>query len=523
MLKVEGRDATLYKTKYGILHRFQEQLMEALLDPGVGMIKVEAPVGVGKTTVIRKALEYYEGPIIATFPTTILVNAQAGKISEGADVYHWPRKTIDKRKRYDFSLIEYTSQSILDLARINKESFSGLRGGLLDRLFRLTPMLSGKSIVLTTPDVLWLVYSDKYKHSKRLKEDLTKSVVFFDEFHCYCDLKNFYKLLEKLGEGFVSKVVLMSATPFMREDLIVEFPGDQVEISFQEQEEGSCGKRTFNYPLEVEIHEANYRSYDVMLDVLKARIKDLPKPAAVIFDSIFRLMQMESELKEEFPSISFSRYDGLRKDNLELTHNTVVLGTSSVEVGIDMDFASLVFEGSSWTTAIQRLGRVGRRRPGQVLLLSDRSFEPYRPREVEISRSAFENILKEYLPDPRSDWISGELFRGDAPSFLLIDMKGKPYFYGPGIFSMYEIMEWDDYVSDKLELQKILEEMGIRRTEVDDTLLHLSLFPVMGILRARGFRKNYVPISSLESTEDECAIRLENGETFYFQMEVAHD
>ncbi|MDI7252621.1 MAG: hypothetical protein QME89_08680, partial [Actinomycetota bacterium] len=99
----------------------------------------------------------------------------------------------------------------------NKESFSGPRGGLLDRLFRLTPMLSGKSIVLTTPDVLWLVYSDKYKHSKRLKEDLTKSVVFFDEFHCYCDLKNFYKLLEKLGKGFVSKVVLMSATPFMRE------------------------------------------------------------------------------------------------------------------------------------------------------------------------------------------------------------------------------------------------------------------------------------------------------------------
>lgn len=523
MLKVEGRSAALYPTRYGTLHRFQEQLIEALLDPAVGLIKLEAPVGVGKTTAIRKALEYCECPIIATFPTTILVRTQAAKIAEGALVYHWPKELYASGKAYDFSLIEYTSQSLLDLARISGCNLSGSRGELLGRLFNLSPIISGKRIILTTPDVLWLIYSGKYKHSLRLKEALSNSIVFFDEFHCYCDLKNFYKLLEKLGDGFISKVVLMSATPFMREDIVVEFQGERLDISFQEHEEGDFERRMFNHPLEVEIREANYYKRDVMLDALKSWIADIQKPAAVIFDSIFRLMHMESVLREECPDINFSRYDGLIKDSVDLADSTVVMGTSSIEVGIDMDFASLVFEGSSWTTAIQRLGRVGRRRPGQVLLLSNRSFEPYKPEEQVVSRSTFEDILREYLPDPRSDWISGELFRGDAPSFLLIDMKGKPYFYGPGIFSMYEIMEYDNYVADDRELRKILEEMGIQRADIGDALLHLALFPVAGIVRARRFRDSYIPVVSLETTEEEYVVRLKNGESFYFQKEVTYD
>ncbi|MGQ9474167.1 MAG: type I-D CRISPR-associated helicase Cas3' [Candidatus Caldatribacteriaceae bacterium] len=523
-MRIGERKALLIDTDFGKLHPFQKELMEALLDPKVGIINVEAPVGVGKTTVIRKALEFCKQPIVATFPTTILIDTQAGKISEGSKVFHWPKTQDPSAQDYDLGLIEYSSRSLSDLAikRIN-EIANLKRGEMLDKLFGLTPLIAGKTILLTTPDVLWLIYRGKFAHAKRLQLSLSNSIIFFDEFHCYCDLRNFYKLLQKLWERGVHKVVLMSATPFMRQDIHLDFPGDQVDIRFEEREEPGLEQRIFNYSLNVEVLELDYHNPYRLIELLKTRLDDLPKPTALIFDSIFRLMQVEPLLKQEFPNTRFFRYDGLTKEKFVLEEGCVVLGTSSIEVGIDMDFASMVFEGSSWTTAIQRLGRVGRKRPGHALILSERSFEPYRPAQEEIPRSTFESILREYLPDPRTDWVSGELFRGDAPSFLLIDEKGRPYFYGPGIFSMYDIAEWDNYTPDRAKLQKIIVEMGADESAMAEIMTHLSLFPVVGILKAEGIRERYVPVISVEIREAECVVELDNGDSFYFQKEEADD
>ena len=58
--------------------------------------------------------------------------------------------------------------------------------------------------------------------------------------------------------------------------------------------------------------------------------------------------------------LELGQWSGLRKDRVDLNDRTVILGTSAIEVGIDMKFRSLVMEASYWPSAIQRLGRVGR-------------------------------------------------------------------------------------------------------------------------------------------------------------------
>jgi CRISPR-associated helicase Cas3 len=517
---LDKREACFINTVYGKLHPFQGELIEALLDPAIGLIRVEAPVGVGKTTVIRKAVELCENPVVATFPTTILIRTQAKNIISKSRVYQWPSRMDFKKVSYDLFLIEYSSQSLLDLAKENyPEQLPMTRGEILGNLLNTAPFVGEKTLVLTTPDVLWLIYKGKYKYSKHLREALSNAIVFFDEFHCYCDLANFYKLLQLLGEGRVAKVVLMSATPFLRDDIVIDFKGKEVKIDFVDEGNDNKDTRVFNYPLETEVTELEYYNLYTLAEFLKNNLVELPKPTAIIFDSIFRLIQVEPLLRKEFPDFIFFRYDGLKKQDISFNERTIILGTSSIEVGIDIDFSSLVFEGSSWTTAIQRLGRVGRKKPGKAILLSNRSFEPFKPEKENLPRSKFESILREYLPDPRSDWTSGELFRGDAPSFLLITKNGDSYVYGPGILSMYEIVEYDYAPKNEKSLEKILRDFRIRESDIPWVKLKNKLFPFAGVLMGLRLRDKYIPVKSVEQSVDEWLIRLENGELYRFEKE----
>jgi len=521
-MRVLERAAPLINSKYGKLHPFQAELIDALLDPNIGFIRVEAPVGIGKTTVIRKALDYCKSPVVATFPTTILVKSQSASFFQNEKVFVWPYAGNRSDEVHELFITEFTSESLLHLAKKNRNEIRGKRGEILNRLFNLAPLVAKKTLILTTPDVLWLIYSSKYNRSKRLQEALSNSIIFFDEFHCYAQLENFYRLLNRLGEGRVSKVALMSATPFIREDILLDFRGKSVDIKFEEGDEAE-EKRIFNYDLDVQISEADFKQIHETARFLTTVLPAMPRPSAVIFDSIFRLMQIENILKRDLPNLSFYRYDGFRKDKILLDGKSVVLGTSAIEVGINMAFSSLIFEGSSWPAAIQRLGRVGRQCPGRAILISDRNFKPFKPAVDELSRREFEMILRDYLPDPRQDWVSGELFRGDAPSFLLVDPKGDCYVYGPSVFSMFEISESEEINSEINDIEGILRDFKVREDDIEDIKIRASLFPVAGIVKTYKFRDRYVPLTSVESNDEKWVIRLANGESFYFTKERFDD
>ena len=79
------------------LHPFQRQVLDALADSRVRIVRAEAPVGSGKSRVIRGLLEQQgDGrTLVLTYPTKILMDAQVGALrnelaESGRDVCVWP-------------------------------------------------------------------------------------------------------------------------------------------------------------------------------------------------------------------------------------------------------------------------------------------------------------------------------------------------------------------------------------------------------------------------------------------------
>ena len=208
------------------LRPFQKETVEAIKDPDVKLITVEAPVGSGKSYIIRNLVtdSHFDGtPIVLTYPTKILMDAQVESIKKEMDnVAVWPddANKFPLTGKSSINVWKYSLDSLSTYMKERPEEFDAFanRGELLSKgMFSIE--YGEKKIFVTTPDVLWLIYSGKYKGCRMLQSQLNGALVSFDEFHAYSELWNFYNLLENLiFKSKVSKVVLLSATPFVRRE-----------------------------------------------------------------------------------------------------------------------------------------------------------------------------------------------------------------------------------------------------------------------------------------------------------------
>ena len=215
--------------------------------------------------------------------------------------------------------------------------------------------------------------------------------------------------------------------------------------------------------------------------------------------------------------VELVEWSGLQKDRVKLGDRTVVLGTSAIEVGIDMNFRSLVMEAACWPSAIQRMGRVGRFQPGTVLICSRRAFEPYLGERTVWERDEFEpTVLKSALLDPSATLIGGEMFRGDSYAFALVDSEtGRAYFYDQSIFAMFEIEEAinDWRLLSVREKDGELSDWNLNPQVSADILLRDQVFPFWGVLRGR-LRVKYQRVECCRETED--GLHIFAGKPFFF-------
>ena len=199
--------------KAGKYRPFQKETLDSLKS-NAKVIKVEAPVGAGKSHIIRNLLDdehFQDRNIILTYPTKILMDAQVESIRkefEGVSV--WPDDADFPGE--NINVFKYSLDSLSYFFQTNPNNFDFFenRGELLKNgIFSLR--YGKKCIFVTTPDVLWLIYSGKYKGFRTLQSQLKGSIVSFDEFHAYANLQNFYFLLKNLiFKSMVEKVVLLS-------------------------------------------------------------------------------------------------------------------------------------------------------------------------------------------------------------------------------------------------------------------------------------------------------------------------
>lgn len=503
---------------------FQRSVLDLLRDSKTKLIVVEAPVGSGKSYILRKVVEdekLSQQPIILTYPTTILMTAQIASLKQHINnIRHWPD---EPETSADITLFEYSSDALIRYLKKHPEITYCDKSEIIYQILASHQFLSRRNVIVTTPDVLHLLKEGWYRGSQRIKAMLNSSVIFLDEFHLYANLENFYSLLRWLSSSIGKKVVFLSATPIIREDLnslLKEYPSEIVSF---DTSVGNNEDVVFNYPLELYIEETNYTRFDVSIKLLKSLIPLLPKPLAIIFDSVFRLRHLKPTLEKMFATeFHILEYTGMKKDVVKFSDKTVILGTASIEVGVEMPVKSLITEAAYWTSAVQRLGRVGRTEPGKAVLLTKKRFAPYIGGRIELSRVALEQeILRRVLKENMGAMVSGEMFRGDSYPFIVIDSRYNFVFpYTEAAFAMFEIE--DDFVPNWQSLnynqkKEILRnDYRLQYNEVEQILIRDRIFPFWGVIK--GELKNEYDNVYAKLTNNELTISVgESGRRYYFE------
>jgi len=501
------------------LHPFQRQVLDALARGSARIIRADAPVGSGKSRVIRGLLEQPSDGrlLVLTYPTKILMDAQLGALRSelmalGRDVCVWPDPDRDFRPGA-VNIVNYSTDSLVKLLReMGPETKLGKRGDLLQRLFFAQEHFGHERAVVTTPDVLHLIAKRKYEASKRIQQYLNAGGLFvFDEFHLYHNLANFVPLLEEILMQWNGRIVLLSATPVVGQELdglLGRFPTATVQFAPDSVgTPGAAGHRTFNHPIEVRLESFQTTDLEEWVRRLEELLPALPRPAAIILDSVHRLQWLQRRLSPfaRQQGLELLQWSGLQKDRVTLTDRTVVLGTSAIEVGIDMIFRSLVMEATFWPSAVQRLGRVGRFVEGMAVIFSRRVFQPHLNGRTDWDRTAFERaVLKKALLEPSEAMIGGEMFRGDSYGFALIDAgTGRPCFYDQTVFALFEIDEEIGYWRQLSQEEKgeILRDWKVKRDAAEEILLRDRVFPFWGLLRG-SLRVKYQRVEDCRESDD---------------------
>jgi len=515
---VKPRSSNFIKMGDLLVHPFQKEALNVinnlLKSEEFGILTIDAPVGAGKSFLMRYLAQMLRGyPLILTYPTKILLETQVSSLSNelrnaGFDVAtNWQEFRINK-----INIFKYSTDEIVKLSLDTPNVLNMARGKIIER--GLTRSLSNVRfpVMVTTPDVLHMLYNvSAYRgYSKRLVDYLTKAIVIFDEFHTYANLENFYLLIEKLS-NYVKFVILLSATPFFEERGLksIEASYDIYNISFDECERRytseAVGRREFNKQLQVYVHEVS--SFSESAEHFEPILQSLqdPGPHVVIYNSIFRLRH-HTYLIKKYGGVEWS---GMVKE--DYTNQKIIFGTSSIEVGVHLPFKTLITEVDNWISAIQRIGRVGRFNPGKVhlitknhdLLVSLENGSCY-------ERSEFEEILKENLPEPKQDWVSGDLFRGESFDFIIYDKTlGAVYTYNESIFSMYRIDDASS-INDESDFDELLDDLtysaGLHGEMIRYLRVRDHVRPFFGILKGR-LRKTYTSID-YQTDKSDCVVRI---------------
>ncbi|OCL26483.1 type I-D CRISPR-associated helicase Cas3' [Orenia metallireducens] len=262
-----------------------------------------------------------------------------------------------------------------------KEDFSefGYSIEMLKPLFE-----SWSDIVLTNPDILYLIMFGLYRNKNYSAEAVFREIIskypiiIFDEFHLY-DIKQIANIawmigmIDRLELDIPHFFVFSSATPnslFLEQlDRIgmdyLEIPHDDENIKYK-------GERIVMEGLDLELIPADLEQWKALeavednLNLIDNYLKEYPDARGVfILDSVGDACQLADRLTARYDievgevhgyKDKFKRREGLSKK--------FTVGTSTIEVGIDFkddmhkDF--MVFEAKSASQFMQRLGRLGR-------------------------------------------------------------------------------------------------------------------------------------------------------------------
>lgn len=382
--------------------------------------------GSGKTRAVALPVLKNHESAVFVYPTNALIADQAQAIKklmedEGVTYREWtPDNANDKLGNEEYILVQVSAPMLEEFCKVWRMT----RGGKAQKGEALKRILSGdkRRIVLVNPDVLFLIFSLKYRGAAESIGYLQNfATVVFDEFHLYNGVELAHALfmihLARQMDTF-KRVVLLSATPNKDVRPHLEALLKPMEINATASvPQPVIGERTVAHDVELmplpskrgdSVETARDRVLE-LLDELRqlqfanaeANVRGDYVPCVVILNSVVNAIALEDTLVVAgIARDAIAPIRGLSaRSSRNLNGKLIVIGTSAIEVGIDFQADYLLFEAGDAASFMQRFGRIGRHRTGKAFLLCDyRESAALESMGTDIPRKTLERGVNNIYP-----------------------------------------------------------------------------------------------------------------------------
>lgn len=353
----------------------QAATWEALQEPNIDVVFNTAMTGDGKSLAAYLTVMTRQDYTLALYPTNELARDQEKQV-----------------RSYKEKFLPESDPQIYRLNAAILDEFVATHK-LSSKLVALIDRSDNSEILLTNPDIFHYIHDFRYlrrnkdrqgDNADRLfsKIDSNYNLTVVDEFHVFSspqivNIFNAILLIKHTLPG--KKFLFLSATP---SELLQEFLAKadlRYRIIAPDREdayrfESTENWRQINQPIELRFPqnlEPNLRStYDWIVENAETTIlkffQDNPNSkGAIVLNSIAAVKKLLPLFKAIFEPVGFKV-----RENTGLTGETeksrsveeadLLLGTSTIDVGVDFKINFLVFEAANAGNFIQRFGRLGR-------------------------------------------------------------------------------------------------------------------------------------------------------------------
>lgn len=347
------------------LLKHQVATYEAFNDPDVDVIFNTAMTGDGKSLAAYLPVLKDSQAAIAMYPTNELI----------LDQFHaLPHYQEQLGVRLQRNAVMYGEE----ITRFSRERDITVRLEAVRRLLKRNPIL------LTNPDLVHLIMSHQYGWDYLRKElptllSANYDYFIFDEFHVF-GVPQIINVIDMLGYLAVNyrdkpehkKFVFLSATPSKLMDGLLERSGLRTRtIAGKYGSIAQEGYRRILQPCELELHELSLEApieawVEEHLEEMLAFFHQHPQSkAAILVYSVATARRLYARLHDFFEQrhgITVGENTGLtyRDERRAALEKQILVGTSTVDIGIDFRINYLVFEASNAGSFLQRFGRLGR-------------------------------------------------------------------------------------------------------------------------------------------------------------------
>jgi CRISPR-associated endonuclease/helicase Cas3 len=357
----------------------QVETLKALRDPAIDVVFNTAMTGDGKSLAAFLLSMIGRYDTLAMYPTNELVRDQELQVQ---------RYKADFKPQHDPQIYRLTGATLEDFVETNQ--LSSKLQGIINRT-------DNSEILLTNPDIFHYIHQFRYvrRNSKdprkgdnadrlfRRVDELYKLFIF-DEFHIFSSpqiISVFNAMLLMKQTGYRGKFLFLSATP---NEMLQEFlsqagfschliaPDQQEKYSFASTDDKHW--RVISQPIQLTFPndlQPNARSaYDWLTEnaeriILQFFLTHENSKGAIILNSIASVYKLLGKLQPLFaqhhltvlPNTSLT---GESERARSIADADLLIGTSTIDVGVDFRINFLIFEAADSGNFIQRFGRLGR-------------------------------------------------------------------------------------------------------------------------------------------------------------------